>query len=171
MLWCQRDALVPSVQQRFNNRIPSESLSKKTQEAKLVTYAAQNCFTMTYCDVWKPLACLSGIVRAPLTQTRPMDMSMESIAAQNTRKTIVYLNYKYLKVFRCVGISCVNACCPQIIPVLEKDHYLLQAMCWMKCWFYRRNCCIRINWRQINRASCGQCRASSRNSFTRECGG
>ena len=50
MFWCQRDALVPSVQQRSNDRIPTESLSMKTQEARFVTYVAPNCFIMTRCN-------------------------------------------------------------------------------------------------------------------------
>ena len=70
----------------------------------------------------------------------------------------------YLKVFRCVGTVCMHARSPRIIRVPDKDRFLARAMCWMKCWCYRRSYCIQINFRQILRALCGHCRASSGNS-------
>ena len=75
MPWCHRSTLVPNVQQRFSNTIPAQSLLKKTQQPRLVTYTALNCFTVKYYDVKHPLACFVGIVHARVTQTRPIDVS------------------------------------------------------------------------------------------------
>ena len=86
---------------------------KKTQEPGLVTFAALNCFAMNCEDVKNPLARRGGIVHPRVTQSRSMDMSMGSITAENTRKTCVYLNYKYFKLFRCVRTSCIHVRSPQ----------------------------------------------------------
>ena len=77
----------------------------------------------------------------------------------------------FFYLYRCVATSCVHACSPQIITMPKKDHFLLQAICWIKCWFYRCSYCIRINFLQKLRASCGHCRASSCNSSTHTCSG
>ena len=91
MPWCHWDTLVLSVQQRFADTIPKQSQLKKTQEPRLVTYTALNCFVTSCYYVKSPLACLDGIVHSWVTQTQPMDVSMESIAAEDSQKTSVHL--------------------------------------------------------------------------------
>ena len=74
-------------------------------------------------------ACLGGIVHPRVTQTQPIDVSLRSIAMENSLHTIVYLTFKCFQVFQCVSISYVHAHSPQIITVDDKDHFLLRVMC------------------------------------------
>ena len=70
---------------------------------------------------------------------------------------------QYFQVCRCVGTSCVHAQSTNYHGA-DKDPCLLRTMCWVKCWYYRRSYCIRINCRKIIRALCGHCLAISGNS-------
>ena len=107
----------------------TESLLKKIQEPRLVTYAALNHFGPNLHDVKIIFSCLGGIMHPRVTQTRPMNVSMGSIATENSLKTIVYLRCKYFELFRCVRTSCVHVRSPQIVTVRDKDHFLLRTMC------------------------------------------
>ena len=78
--WRNRDVIVPSVQKRFADKIPTKSLLKKTHEPRPVTHAALNCFIMNVNDVYILWGCFGGIVHPRVTQTRPMDVSMGSTA-------------------------------------------------------------------------------------------
>ena len=107
-------------------------------------------------------ACLGGIVTDDPDLTLGCVHEDHCYVEQSKNELVPQL--QYLNVFRCFGTSCMHARSPQIITVPDKDRFLPRAICWMKCWCYRRSYCIRINCWQTLCALCGHCRASSGNS-------
>ena len=142
--------IVLSVQQRFADTIPTQSLLTKTQEPRLGSYAAPNFLLWTIIIFSTLQDVLVGLCIYGLPKFDPRMCPRWALMRRIAEKRAYTLT---ITIFKCIDVMTLYACmnaCHKLSPCRPSmDHFLVRAIWWMKCWFYWLNCYMWISSRQF----------------------